>query len=146
MGIDPRVQPGKGVRTRYACRLTEAGEDLRAVLIALMDWGDRKVAGSDGPPMSLGHVGCNAGVHAEPVCAEGHPVEKGETRLVPSPVPASLPELRTAQEDCMLIPLQPPGQVSQSGLRGMRAAFRPNSWRTPPRRRVRAWSGDAVHG
>jgi DNA-binding HxlR family transcriptional regulator len=79
----------KGVRTRHEYRLTEAGTELRAVLVAFMDWGDRHLAGPEGPPMSLRHepehVDCGAPVHAELVCEAGHAVAAGETRLVPQP-------------------------------------------------------------
>jgi DNA-binding HxlR family transcriptional regulator len=82
----------KGVRTRHEYRLTEAGAELRSVLIALMDWGDRNLAWPEGPPMSVRHQGgdtdgqdCGAAVHAELVCAEGHVVAPGEARVVPQP-------------------------------------------------------------
>jgi DNA-binding HxlR family transcriptional regulator len=73
----------KGVRTRYEYRLTAAGEDLRAVLAAFMDWGDRHLAGPEGPPMVMRHEGCDAAVHAELVCERGHSVVVGQTELIP---------------------------------------------------------------
>jgi DNA-binding HxlR family transcriptional regulator len=75
-----------GVRTRHEYHLTTAGAELRAVLVAFMDWGDRHLAGPEGPPMSLRHEGaggCDAPVHAELVCAAGHAVHPDQTRLVP---------------------------------------------------------------
>jgi DNA-binding HxlR family transcriptional regulator len=73
----------KGVRTRFEYRLTDAGNELRTVLIAFMNWGDRHLAGPDGPPMSLRHRDCGAPVHVELVCAEGHPVGNRELTMVP---------------------------------------------------------------
>jgi len=73
----------KGVRMRYEYRLTEAGQDLRTLLIAFMEWGDRHLAGPDGPPMSLRHEDCGSSVHAQLVCEAGHVVRRGQTRLVP---------------------------------------------------------------
>ena len=40
---------------RYEYRLTEAGLDLYPVIAALMRWGDRHLAGDDGPPLVLEH-------------------------------------------------------------------------------------------
>ena len=44
----PYQEPG--ARTRYEYRLTDAGRDLRPVLLALLEWGDRHRADPDGPP------------------------------------------------------------------------------------------------
>ena len=49
----PYQQPG--ARTRYEYRLTQAGRDLRPVLLALMEWGDRHRAGAEGPPAHVVH-------------------------------------------------------------------------------------------
>src|SRR5215813_10036932 len=49
----PYQQPG--ARTRYEYRLTEAGRDLRPVLLALIEWGDRYRAGDDGVPFQVVH-------------------------------------------------------------------------------------------
>jgi DNA-binding HxlR family transcriptional regulator len=65
----PYQEPGR--RTRYEYRLTNAGKDLRPVLMALMAWGDRYRA-DDGVPMRMTHPDCGAPVRLEMVCAEGH--------------------------------------------------------------------------
>ena len=44
------------------------------MLTALMDWGDRHLAGPGGPPVRLEHDGCGADVHAALVCDAGHSV------------------------------------------------------------------------
>ncbi|QJY44661.1 winged helix-turn-helix transcriptional regulator [Pseudonocardia broussonetiae] len=74
----PYREPGR--RERHEYRLTPAGRDLRPLLLAMIDYGDRHLAGSDGPPMRVEHAGCGAPVHVEVRCAEGHLVESG-TRL-----------------------------------------------------------------
>ncbi|MBW0088574.1 helix-turn-helix transcriptional regulator [Pseudonocardia sp. KRD-184] len=74
----PYREPGR--RERHEYRLTPAGRDLRPVLLAMLDYGDRHLAGADGPPMRVEHAGCGAPVHVEVRCAEGHVVESG-TRL-----------------------------------------------------------------
>lgn len=39
-------------------RLTEKGIDLYPVIVSLVRWGDRWMAGDDGPPLELVHRGC----------------------------------------------------------------------------------------
>jgi DNA-binding HxlR family transcriptional regulator len=78
----PVAVPGE--RTRHEYVLTPAGRDLRVVMIALMDWGDRHRAGQDGPPMQIRHRDCGAPVHAHLVCDEGHEIVPAtRTELVP---------------------------------------------------------------
>lgn len=74
----PYREPGR--RERHEYRLTPTGRDLRPVLLAMIDYGDRHLAGSEGPPMRVEHADCGAPVHVEVRCAEGHVVESG-TRL-----------------------------------------------------------------
>ena len=50
-GILARVPAGGPRRREY--RLTEMGRDLFPVLVALMQWGDRWLAGPDWPPIRL---------------------------------------------------------------------------------------------
>ncbi|MFC5139208.1 winged helix-turn-helix transcriptional regulator [Actinomycetospora rhizophila] len=61
-------EPGR--RTRREYRLTEAGQDLRPVLLALMAYGDRHRA--DGPPVVVRHEGCGEPVALVAECAAGH--------------------------------------------------------------------------
>lgn len=64
-----------GQRTRHEYVLTQAGRDLRTVLVAIMDWGDRHRPGPDGPPVAVRHRDCGAAVHARLECDDGHAVE-----------------------------------------------------------------------
>jgi DNA-binding HxlR family transcriptional regulator len=75
-----------GARTRYEYRLTQAGRDLRPVLLALIEWGDRYRAGEDGVPLQVVHEECGAPVHLSLTCEVGHhlPVE-ARLRSVPGP-------------------------------------------------------------
>lgn len=43
---------------RYEYRLTEKGRDLYPVILALLGWGDRWMAGEAGPPLTLVHKAC----------------------------------------------------------------------------------------
>ena len=54
---------------RFEYFLTPAGQDLKPVIMTLMAWGDRYLAGDDGPPMVLEHQGDHRFV-AQVVCAE----------------------------------------------------------------------------
>lgn len=73
--VEKRPVSVAGERSRHEYVLTPAGRDLRVVMIALMDWGDRYRAGQDGPPMAINHRGCGAEVHAHLVCDAGHEME-----------------------------------------------------------------------
>ncbi len=73
----------KGERKRYEYRLTASGRELQSVLVALMDWGDRHLAGPEGSPMVLEHVDCGSTVHSVLACESGHHVESTDVRLMP---------------------------------------------------------------
>jgi DNA-binding HxlR family transcriptional regulator len=72
-GILARVpyQP-EGERQRHEYRLTAKGRALYPTLVALMEWGDTYLAEGEVPPLSLRHRGCDAPVHLELVCEDGH--------------------------------------------------------------------------
>ncbi len=72
-GILVRVpyQP-EGERQRHEYRLTEKGRALYPTLVALMEWGDTYLADGELPPLSLRHRECEAPVHLEIRCEEGH--------------------------------------------------------------------------
>jgi DNA-binding HxlR family transcriptional regulator len=69
-----RKQPYRepGSRSRMEYRLTEKGLDLYPVLLALQAWGDRYLAGPEGPPIEFAHRDCGAGVELVMRCADGH--------------------------------------------------------------------------
>jgi DNA-binding HxlR family transcriptional regulator len=74
---EPYREPGQ--RTRMQYRLTQRGEELFPVLVALMQWGDRWL----GPAgVELRHRGCGQAVTAALRCSEGHEPELGEVDLV----------------------------------------------------------------
>lgn len=53
---------------RYEYRLTEAGRELFGAAALLMRWGDKYLAGPEGPPIALRHNDCNEIAHATLVC------------------------------------------------------------------------------
>jgi DNA-binding HxlR family transcriptional regulator len=74
----------EGQRERFEYRLTPRGIDFFPVLMALMHWGDRWLAGKYGPPVVVGHRDCGATVSTEIRCASGHgPLTARETAPVP---------------------------------------------------------------
>ncbi len=53
---------------RYEYRLTHQGRDLATAVMALMQWGDRHLAGPGGPPRVIEHVSCGSAVRARMFC------------------------------------------------------------------------------
>lgn len=79
----PYREPGQ--RTRHEYVLTPMGRDLAPAALALMQWGDRYLAGEQGPPLALTHAGCGAPVSVEVQCAGGHQVPLHEIAVAPTP-------------------------------------------------------------
>lgn len=77
-GILERTQnPDDGRRFIY--RLTGKGLDLYPFTLALMNWGDRWLAGQAGPPLALFHKTCGHPLHTEIRCVTcGQPVHARE--------------------------------------------------------------------
>lgn len=83
-------ESGRG-RTRTEYRLTESGWDLRNVLIALREWGDRHVLGEGNEPLALIDQTTGHNVRLQLVDDEtGEAVEPLHLRHVPGPACAAL--------------------------------------------------------
>jgi hypothetical protein len=69
---------------RYEYFLTEKGIDLWPVLIAILGWGDRHLAGPEGPPLEVVHKGeCGGHVNDRGICeACGNLLSAREARAV----------------------------------------------------------------
>jgi DNA-binding HxlR family transcriptional regulator len=66
---------------RHEYVLTEMGRDFFPVVAAIMRWGDRWLAGADGPPRALHHTLCAHDMHAEVVCSAcGEPLAWRDVR------------------------------------------------------------------
>ena len=75
-------QPYSEHPARFEYRLTEAGWELYPVILSLMRWGDRYLAGPGGPPLVLEHR-CGHRLVSQVVCeACGEPVEARDARPV----------------------------------------------------------------
>jgi DNA-binding HxlR family transcriptional regulator len=75
-------------KTRNEYRLAPAGRDVFPIVIALLQWGDKHLAGSRGPSIVLKHTSC--GGDADPLltcraCRE--PIQLGE--ILPTPGPGA---------------------------------------------------------
>jgi DNA-binding HxlR family transcriptional regulator len=71
---------------RHEYLLTDKGRELVDVLLAMMAWGDRWTAASDGPPLLLRHDACGELTHAEIRCARcGRPLHADEVTIEAGP-------------------------------------------------------------
>ena len=76
----------EGARERYEYRLSPAGRELMPILLAFMGWGDRHLAGPEGPPAVPVHADCGAPVRVEVTCEAGHDLgDRPRLRLRPGP-------------------------------------------------------------
>lgn len=67
---------------RYEYVLTEMGSDFFSVIVAISAWGDRWLAGKQGPPVTFHHDTCDHDSAAEVVCtACGEPVRAADTTM-----------------------------------------------------------------
>jgi DNA-binding HxlR family transcriptional regulator len=70
---------------RWEYNLTVRGHELALPVLALMQWGDRHLAGPDGPPRLVRHETCGADVAERHVCANCGPVDGAELTILPGP-------------------------------------------------------------
>jgi DNA-binding HxlR family transcriptional regulator len=84
--VERRAYREPGERVRHEYRLSRAGRELMPVLLAFMDWGDRHLAGPEGPPAVARHAGCGARLRISVTCEEGHDLgDRPRLRLEPGP-------------------------------------------------------------
>ena len=75
-----------GARERHEYRLSGPGRELIPILLAFMQWGDRHLAGPEGPPALVRHADCGAAIRVSLTCADGHELgERPRVRLEPGP-------------------------------------------------------------
>lgn len=70
--VERKAYREPGARERREYRLSGAGGELVPVLLAFMAWGDRHLAGPEGPPAVVRHADCGAPITVSVTCAEGH--------------------------------------------------------------------------
>jgi DNA-binding HxlR family transcriptional regulator len=75
-----------GARERHEYRLSGPGRELMPVLVAFMAWGDRNLAGPEGPPAVVRHAGCGGAIRVSLSCDEGHELgDRPRLRVEPGP-------------------------------------------------------------
>jgi DNA-binding HxlR family transcriptional regulator len=73
-------------RPRHEYVLTEQGTELLEMLMVMVAWGDRWLAGEAGPPVLYRHHTCGEISHATLTCAHcGAPMHPGDIDLLPGP-------------------------------------------------------------
>jgi DNA-binding HxlR family transcriptional regulator len=70
---------------RWEYHLTGRGRELALPVLALMHWGDRHLAGPEGPPRLVRHESCGGDVAEQHVCANCGPVPGAELAILPGP-------------------------------------------------------------
>ena len=82
--LERREYSDKPVRYEYA--LTEMGLGLVEVLMAMVRWGDKWLAGQAGPPVLYRHRACGQISHVELHCSEcGKPMGPTDIDVLPGP-------------------------------------------------------------
>ena len=73
-------------RPRHEYVLTEQGTELLEMLMVMVAWGDKWLAGRAGPPVLYRHHACGEVSHATLSCARcGEPMHPGDIDLLPGP-------------------------------------------------------------
>jgi DNA-binding HxlR family transcriptional regulator len=84
-GILDRV-PYEEHPPRFEYRLTEKGRDLYPVVVSLTRWGDRWMAGADGPPIELIHRSCGHSIVPTLTCPDcSEPIDPRHMEALPGP-------------------------------------------------------------
>jgi DNA-binding HxlR family transcriptional regulator len=72
--------------SRFAYTLTDKGVELVDLLLVMVRWGDRWLAGEAGPPTLYRHHACGQISHVELVCSEcGQPMHAPDVDVLPGP-------------------------------------------------------------
>lgn len=79
--MEKRAYKEEGKRARPEYLLTDKGEALRPILIALMQWGDEHVAGDTPAPIRFTHAASRKAVHAGFVDEDGQAVAPTDIRI-----------------------------------------------------------------
>ncbi|HEY7879835.1 MAG TPA: helix-turn-helix domain-containing protein [Streptosporangiaceae bacterium] len=83
---EPYQEPGE--RSRFAYRLTEAGQELQVILGALQQWGDEHLPHPEGPSMLRRRSGPGgAPLHVGYIDDDGREVTLPDVRMIPAAAP-----------------------------------------------------------
>jgi DNA-binding HxlR family transcriptional regulator len=85
---EPYQEPGE--RSRFAYRLTPAGQELQVILGALQQWGDEHLPHPDGPSMLRRRGGTGgAPLHVGYIDDDGREVTLPDVRMIPAASPGA---------------------------------------------------------
>ncbi|PRX50147.1 HxlR family transcriptional regulator [Prauserella shujinwangii] len=71
---------------RFEYTLTDKGTELCDLLLVMVRWGDRWLAGEAGPPVLYRHHACGEIAHVEPSCSAcGEPMRATDVDVLPGP-------------------------------------------------------------
>jgi DNA-binding HxlR family transcriptional regulator len=85
---EPYQEPGE--RSRFAYRLTEAGQELQVILGALQQWGDEHLPHPEGPSMLRRRSGPGgAPLHVGYIDDDGREVTLPDVRMIPAASPGA---------------------------------------------------------
>ena len=82
MEREPYQEPG--ARPRFAYQLTPAGSELRVVLSALQQWGDRHLPRPEGPSVLRRIRGTDLPVHVGYVDDQGNEIAGADVAMIPA--------------------------------------------------------------
>lgn len=85
---------------RHEYTLTAKGKELCDLLLVMVRWGDRWMAGETGPPVLYRHQACGEISHVELRCSAcGQPMRATDVDLLPGPgaVPSATPDADEAR-------------------------------------------------
>jgi len=82
MEREPYQEPG--ARPRFAYQLTPAGSELRVVLSALQQWGDRYLPRPEGPSVLRRIRGTDLPVHVGYVDDQGNEIAGADVAMIPA--------------------------------------------------------------
>jgi DNA-binding HxlR family transcriptional regulator len=85
MEREPYQEPG--ARPRFAYRLTPAGTELRVVLSALQQWGDKYLTPPEGPSVLRRIRGTDLPVHVGYVDDQGNEIALADVAMIPADPP-----------------------------------------------------------
>ncbi|WP_460527971.1 winged helix-turn-helix transcriptional regulator [Flindersiella endophytica] len=82
--LERREYSSRPPRHEYA--LTAKGMELCDLLLVMVRWGDRWLAGEAGPPVLYRHHACGRISHVEPHCSEcDQPMRASDVDVLPGP-------------------------------------------------------------
>jgi DNA-binding HxlR family transcriptional regulator len=101
---------------RYEYQLAQPGRDIFPIVVALRQWGDKYLAGENGPAIVFKHIACGNEADPQLVCrACGEPIDVGD--IMPTAGPGANDWVRERLAELTGHPLDEPAQESADAER-----------------------------